>query len=101
MTSTSFSTGTWLSSKGPDVAVQAMDGWRELPDGHPSRQYTKDPAFGAWLFYVNRRVTRRFGVSFLDLPDAPWRDYHDDGLSPADAISCAVADGYIESGWDE
>lgn len=95
MTST-FSTGTWLSSKGPDVAVQAMDGWRELPDGHPSRQYTRDPAFGTWLFYVNRRIARRFGLSFLDLGDAPWRDYHDDGPLPeARRAMAATAGKYL------
>ena len=30
------------------------------------------------------------GVGVHDMPDLLWRDFHEDGLSPQDAIDCAM-----------
>ena len=37
-----------------------------------------------------------FGLSSDDLPDAPWRDYHEDEQSPGEAISCALDDAWYD-----
>lgn len=37
-------------------------------------------------------VASHIGLGIDDLPDACWRDYYDDGLSPADAIEVADLD---------
>lgn len=35
-------------------------------------------------------------IGLSDLPDAPWRDYYDDGMSPESACECAVLDYWID-----
>lgn len=53
-------------------------------------------SFDAWYKECDGIVSRRFGVGVEDLPDAPWRDYHEDGLTPSEAIECAKEDA-----WDD
>lgn len=51
--------------------------------------------FEAWMAAVDRAVMRRAGVSASDLADMPYRDWHEDGVSPADAARKLL----IEEGW--
>lgn len=48
--------------------------------------YTDDPEFKDWLMRVDLHAERALGLSIMDLPDALWRDWYDDGLSPRDAL---------------
>ena len=41
-------------------------------------------------------MSRKLGVGVEDLPDAPWRDYYDDELTPSEAIECPKEDA-----WDD
>ena len=57
-------------------------------------------SFDAWYKECDGIVSRRFGVGVEDLPDAPWRDYHEDGLSPYWAVKTADENYWqIESDW--
>jgi hypothetical protein len=42
-------------------------------------------SFDDWMKDVDRYVGYLLGLSYLDLPDAPFRDWYDDGLAPLGA----------------
>lgn len=52
--------------------------------------------FEQWYKACDGIVSRKLGVGVDDLPDACWRDYYDDGMSPSEAIECAAEDA-----WDD
>ncbi len=52
--------------------------------------------FNGWYNTCDEIVSRKIGVGVEDLPDAPWRDYYEDGLTPHEAIECAKEDA-----WDD
>ena len=51
-------------------------------------------SFDTWYKECDGIVSRRLGLGIDDLPDATWRDYYDDGMSPRDAIECAKEDAW-------
>lgn len=53
-------------------------------------------AFWEWYKTCDQIVSRKLGVGVEDLPDAPWRDYYEDDLTPHQAIECAKEDA-----WDD
>ena len=60
--------------------------------------------FGKWKRQVNKLCVAHFGLDSDMLPDAAWRDYHEDGMTPTEAIDCAVTDAWagepeIETLW--
>lgn len=65
------------------MAVEAR--WSQMP-------------FEKWKQLVDQEVQARFGVSADDLPDAPYRDWHDESLSPKEAAIEAAA--LAECGFD-
>ena len=48
--------------------------------------------FDQWFKRCDGVTAKTFGLGVDDLPDAPWRDYYEDGLSPRDAVECASVD---------
>ena len=48
--------------------------------------------FDTWKRKIDGLCYRLFMISSDDLPDAPWREYYDDGMSPVDSVDCAVID---------
>jgi len=61
--------------------------------------------FDIFMFECNKFVRSKIGITAHCLPDAPWRDYHEDGLSVEDACECAMLDCWadeipgVEEGW--
>ena len=53
-----------------------------------------DTKFNTWKREVDKLCVAHFGLSTDDLPDANWRDYHEDEMSPVDAISCSLDDAW-------
>jgi len=53
-------------------------------------------SFEIWLKQVDKILYNNFGFAHDDLPDAMWADYHEDGLSPIEAIDCAVDDAWYD-----
>jgi hypothetical protein len=52
-------------------------------DGAEHLRYTAgDPGFAMFLLVADAAAGRRLGVSRIYLPDARWRDFYDDGLTP-------------------
>jgi hypothetical protein len=51
-----------------------------------------DNKFNEWLKKCDKIVSRKAGLGLDDLPDAMWRDYFDDGLTPIDATDSAYED---------
>jgi hypothetical protein len=51
-----------------------------------------DTDFDTWFAAVDRVYGATLGLGRDDLGDAPWRDYHTDGLSPQEAVACALMD---------
>jgi hypothetical protein len=41
-------------------------------------------------------VSAKIGLGVYDLPDAAWRDYYEDEMSPEGACECAVVDYWID-----
>jgi len=52
--------------------------------------------FQTWLRKCDAVVLGKVGLGLHDLPDANWRDYFDDGLSPAAAADCAYEDQWCD-----
>jgi|TARA_R110002096_G_scaffold345081_2_gene538600 hypothetical protein len=48
--------------------------------------------FSKWLSKCDTVVLSTLGLGLHDMPDANWRDYFDDGLSPKDAFDTAAED---------
>lgn len=46
--------------------------------------------FDAWMKLVDSLVQRKTGLSVYDLPDCAYRDWYDDGKTPASAAAKAV-----------
>lgn len=64
-------------------AAQATDSsWMKYAGG--------DAYFAVWMALVNRRVVRRIGIGVLDLGDATYRDWYDDGIDPQEAANLAI-----------
>ena len=40
----------------------------------------------------NKILTNMAGLGIHDIADATWRDYYNDGLSPLNAVNCAIED---------
>ena len=52
--------------------------------------------FQTWLRKCDAVVSGKVGLGLHDLPDANWRDYFEDGLSPKDAADCAYDDQWCD-----
>ncbi|MET9263747.1 hypothetical protein [Amycolatopsis sp. NPDC004079] len=80
--------------------------WAELSAARQSevRKYLENTALGKaiashangdldcapWLVAVERACRKRSAVSFTDLADYSWRDCHESGMSPQDALAAAL-----------
>lgn len=53
------------------------------------RYASGDRGFAMFLLAADARSRRHHGVSIFDLEDALWRDFYDEGLSPAEALDAA------------
>ena len=47
-------------------------------------------SFDEWFKEVDRKVRVLFGISVRDLPDCPFRDWYDDGVSASSAAKRAA-----------
>ena len=43
------------------------------------------PSFSAWIAAVDHLIQSEVGTTHEDIPDACWRDWFDDGLTPKEA----------------
>lgn len=48
--------------------------------------------FIKWLAKVDDHLIKKVGLTHLDLPDGPFADWFDDGISPATAARLLLAD---------
>ena len=49
--------------------------------------------FETWLKQCDRvTMAKLHGISLHDMTDATWRDYYDNGLTPAEAVDSAYED---------
>jgi len=46
--------------------------------------------FKNWMRQVDKEVGKKVGISAQDLPDVPYADWHDDGMSPKAAAAKAI-----------
>lgn len=51
----------------------------------------EDECFKAWMKLVDVEVVKLCGVNAADLPDFAYRDAYDDGASPVETATEAVA----------
>ena len=47
-------------------------------------------SFENWLARIDAIVSEKCGLSVHDLPDCPFRDWYDDGVSAASAAKRAI-----------
>lgn len=59
----------------------------ELWDAEAKAELEGEPklSFQEWMRKVNICVAQRIGLSAEDLPDQPYRDWYDSGMTPQDA----------------
>jgi len=43
-------------------------------------------AFENWMKNINARLFSDYGCTIGDLPDEPFRDYYDEGLTPKNVV---------------
>ncbi len=55
----------------------------------------KEDQFREWLRQVDTELAKRCGLSHDDLADQPWRDWFNDGFTPAEAAE----ESLINEGW--
>jgi hypothetical protein len=53
-------------------------------------------SFDSWFAKVDANVSATVGLSVSDLPDCPFRDWFEDGISPSEAAEMTLE----EAGWD-
>ena len=46
----------------------------------------QDMSFGSWMAALDQHVIVAVGLSVHDLPDMTFRDWYEDGLTPAEAF---------------
>lgn len=46
--------------------------------------------FEEWMRAVDVAIAARVGLGSSDLPDCPYRDWYEDGKTPAGAASAAI-----------
>ena len=51
-----------------------------------------DKNFNEWMNKCDSIVQSTLGLGLHDMPDANWRDYFDDGMTPNDAFDTAAED---------
>jgi hypothetical protein len=49
-----------------------------------------DQAFDRWMHTIDEYLLMKVGVARDDLPDAPYRDWYDDGIGPITAAKRAI-----------
>lgn len=52
-----------------------------------SAAYFENNDFQVWYEMVNRACQRELGVCLEDMPDQPYQEWYEDGLSIVDAIA--------------
>jgi hypothetical protein len=71
-----------------------------VPKSNPQRENdvsdTSEAAFKKWMTEVDIAVAGRAFVSAHDLPDQPYRDWFEEGLSPDEAAALALEDAGYE-----
>lgn len=50
----------------------------------------RKPTFEQWMEAVDQHVLNTVGLGYQDLPDCPYRDWYDDGVSAKRAASRAI-----------
>ena len=56
----------------------------------------QEALFLEWKTRINLLCLSHFGCNEDDLPDASWRDYFNDGLTPKQAVSFATIDYWYD-----
>lgn len=56
----------------------------------------KTKTFSAWMKQVEMKLLNTIGLSHLDLPDFPFRDWFDDGISVSEAVGAVLQESEIE-----
>lgn len=56
----------------------------------------KTKTFKIWMNQVESGLLRAVGLSHLDLPDFPFRDWFDDGISVSEAVGAVLQESEIE-----
>ena len=54
--------------------------------------------FNSWMERVDSRLVSLIGLSYLDLPDMPWRSWYDSSLSVGEAVEACLVETDIDEG---
>jgi hypothetical protein len=49
-------------------------------------------SFEEWMLKVDELMEQSYGVSIHDLPDQLYRDFYEDGMSPAEMVQLVVSE---------
>jgi hypothetical protein len=76
------------------------------PKTKPQAQDQSEAAFKKWMSEVDIAVAARAFVSVYDLPDQPYRDWFEDGMSADEAVVAVLedsgyGDGLMDDDFDE
>jgi hypothetical protein len=92
---------SWIESI-PTARREKLFGLIPTTSADRAREYAGEPAgeqdraFVAWLMVLDHTCMAKLGLSFTDLPDQPFRDWHEADMTPAEALAeLATAEGLI------
>lgn len=78
-----------IAETAPDDTPFSKHGAKQGPVG-PAFQTDAQKPFKNWMKMVDKEVGKKVGISAQDLPDVPYADWHDDGMSPKQAAVKAI-----------
>lgn len=85
-------TNSWIENLPGPALKRWID---ERGEAACERYHVTDPYFALWLHYVDKAVTRRAHVSFMDLEDWDYASAYESDYSPVDAAVEMLED----NGW--
>jgi len=56
----------------------------------------KTKTFNDWMKQGEMKLLNTIGLSHMDLPDFPFRDWFDDGISVSEAVGAVLQDSDLE-----
>ena len=93
---------TWLDTRPAQSvsdAVEAIVQAAQTQTDHRAVEAIRysggDARFALWLYLIDQRISRRYGLSLWDLEDWMSRDAYDAGMSPAEGAREAMGNDDI------
>lgn len=98
-----YGEGEYVTNAGDDMMMDDMSGMDMDPryETNASRKHAEwdQSAFDAWMKQVDSKMVGMSGLGASDLPDQPYADWFEDGMSASEAAQLSLSDTADEMGF--